>query len=320
MMNLVPVGVDIAKLKFDVAVQLPNQKYKTKKFANTPAGCREFLNWLARFGHCHVCMEATGCYSTELATLLADNGCCVSLENPARIHAFANTELTRNKTDKSDAALIARYCALYQPAPWHPAPLSERQLTALVRHLRNLEEMRQMEMNRLEAADEVIVPSLNEHVTMLDELIEETRNKINRHIDDNPDLKRDRELLKSIPGIGDMLSVSLLAFAGNLRRFSNSKALVAYAGLNPRRCESGMWKGKSRLSKVGHAELRSALYMPAVVAGRCNKVVKNLMERLAARGKTGKERVCAGMRKLLQLAYGVVKSGHEFNAEIPLAG
>lgn len=319
-MNPVHVGVDIAKLKFDVAVLLPNQKYKTKKFANTPVGCREFLNWLARFEPCHVCMEATGGYSTELATLLADNGCCVSLENPARIHAFANTELTRNKTDKSDAALIARYCALHHPAPWYPAPLSERQLTALVRHLRNLEEMRQMEINRLEAADDVIVPSLNEHVAMLDELIEETRRKINRHIDDNPDLKRDRELLKSIPGIGEMLSMSLLAFAGNLRRFSNSKALVAYAGLNPRRCESGLWKGKSRLSKVGHAELRSALYMPAVVAGRCNDVVKSLMERLAARGKTGKERVCAGMRKLLQLAYGVVKSGREFNAEIPLAG
>lgn len=116
-MSLVPVGVDIAKHKFDVAVLLPNQKYKTKKFSNTPAGCREFLNWLTRFGDCHVCMEATGCYSTELATLLADNGCCVSLENPARIHAFGNTELTRNKTDKSDAALIARYCALHQPAP-----------------------------------------------------------------------------------------------------------------------------------------------------------------------------------------------------------
>jgi len=78
-----------------------------------------------------------------------------------------------------------------------------------------------------------------------------------------------------------MLSVSLLAFAGNLRRFSDSKALVAYAGLNPRRSESGMWKGKSRLSKVGHAELRSVLYMPAIVAGRCNEVVKKLMERLA---------------------------------------
>ncbi|MDK9583300.1 IS110 family transposase, partial [Lelliottia wanjuensis] len=103
MMELIPVGVDIAKLKFDVAVLLPNQKYKTKKFPNTSAGCREFLSWLARFGDCHVCMEATGCYSTELATLLADNGCCVSLENPARIHAFGNTELTRNKTDKSDA-------------------------------------------------------------------------------------------------------------------------------------------------------------------------------------------------------------------------
>jgi transposase len=176
-------------------------------------------------------MEATGGYSTELATLLADNGCCVSLENPARIHAFANTELTRNKTDKkrcgADCTLL-RACIIPLPG----IPFAERQLTALVRHLRNLEEMRQMEINRLEAADDVIVPSLNEHVAMLDELIEETRRKINRHIDDNPGPEAGSELLKSIPGIGEMLSVSLLAFAGNLRRFSNSKALVAYAGLN----------------------------------------------------------------------------------------
>lgn len=318
-MNLIPVGVDIAKAKFDVAVLLPSQKYKTKKFANTPAGCREFMAWLVRFGDCHVCMEATGCYSTELATSLADNGWSVSLENPARIHAFGETELTRNKTDKSDAALIARYCALYQPAQWFPAPLYERQLTALVRHLNNLEEMRQMEENRLEGAEEVILASLNEHIATLDGLIEETKKKISRHIDDNPDLKRDKALLKSIPGVGDMLSASLLAFAGNLRRFSNSKALVAYAGLNPRRCESGLWKGKSRISKVGHAELRSALYMPAIVAGRYNEVVKRLMVRLSGRGKSGKEQVCAGMRKLLQLAYGVVKSGRMFDAEIPLA-
>lgn len=319
-MTLIPVGVDIAKLKFDVAVLLPNQKYKTKKFANTPAGCREFIHWLARFADCHVCMEATGSYSTELATALSDGGYHVSLENPARIHAFSQTELTRNKTDKSDAALIARYCALYQPAQWHPAPLSQRQLTALVRHLKNLEEMRQMEENRLEGADAVISGSLKEHIATLDVLIKETRKKIRQHIDDDPDLKKDKALLESIPGVGDVLSTSLLAFAGNLRRFSSSKALVAYAGLNPRRCESGMWKGKSRLSKVGSGELRSVLYMPAVVAGRCNEVVKDLMSRLASRGKTGKERVCAGMRKLLQLAYGVVKSGRAFNAEIPLAG
>ncbi len=319
-MNLIPVGVDIAKAKFDVAVLLPTGKYKTKKFANTSAGHREFMSWLMRFGDCHVCMEATGCYSTELATSLADNGWHVSLENPARIHAFGQTELTRNKTDKSDAALIARYCALHQPPPWFPAPLCERQLTALARYLKNLEEMRQMEENRLEGADEVILPSLNEHIATLDALIEETKKKISRHIDNNPDLKRDKALLKSIPGVGDMLSASLLAFAGNLRRFSNSKALVAYAGLNPQRRESGLWKGKSRISKVGHGELRSALYMPAVVAGRYNMVVKNLMVRLAKRGKSGKEQVCAGMRKLLQLAYGVVKSGRMFDAKIPLAG
>lgn len=319
-MNRTPVGVDIAKLKFDAAVLLPNQKYKTKTFSNTHSGHREFMTWLNRFDDCHICMEATGCYSTELATLLADSAYHVSLENPARIHAFASTELTRNKTDKGDAALIARYCALYQPAPWFPAPLSERQLTALVRYLKNLEEMRQMELNRLEGADEVIIASLNEHIAALDELIAETKRKIRQHINDNPDLKRDSDLLKSIPGVGEMLSASLLAYAGDLRRFSSSKALVAYAGLNPRRCESGLWKGKSRLSKVGHRELRSALYMPSLVASKHNAVVKSLTERLGKRGKSGKERLCAAMRKLLQLAYGVVKSGREFNAEIPLAG
>lgn len=318
-MNNVPVGVDIAKHKFDVAALLPNQKYKTKTFLNTPSGCQEFLNWLTRFTQCHVCMEATGCYSTALATLLADSGYEVSLENPARIHAFSQAELSRNKTDKSDAALIARYCHLHQPKPWFPAPLSERQLTSLVRHLKNLGEMRQMEANRLEGADELIISSLQEHIAVLDELIKETKQKINQHIDDNPDLKRDKTLLESIPGVGGLLSVSLLAFAGDLRRFNNSKALVAYAGLNPRRCESGMWKGKSRLSKVGHAELRCALYMPTLAASRHNTVVKALMDRLAARGKSGKEQVCAGMRKLLQLAYGVVKSGQIFDAAIPLA-
>ncbi len=319
-MSATSVGIDIAKNKFDVAVLLHNQKYKTKTFPNTPSGFVKFMDWLRPFGDCHLCLEATGSYGTDLATALADKGHIVSVENPARIHAYARLELSRNKTDKSDAALIARYCARHQPERWYPAPLSQRQLAALVRHLKNLEEMRQMEANRRETADDVIVTSLNEHIVMLDELIEETKRKIRQHIDDDPDLKHDAALLKSIPGIGGMLSACLLAYAGDLRRFTSSKALVAWAGLNPRRCESGLMKGKSRISKLGHAALRSALYMPALVAGRYNVVVHGLMERMAVRGKTGKERVCAAMRKLLQLAYGVVKSGRMFRAEIPLAG
>ncbi|WP_409529738.1 transposase [Serratia sp. PL7] len=144
------VGVDIAKHKFDfdVAVPLDNQKYKTKKFANTPSGYREFAAWLSRFGDCHVCMEATGSYSTELATYLADNNYHVSLMNPACIHSFGNTELARNKTDKSDAATTVRYCTLHQPDPWFPAPLSEPVDRVLVRYLKNPEAMRQMEENR----------------------------------------------------------------------------------------------------------------------------------------------------------------------------
>lgn len=313
------VGIDIAKLKFDVAVWLGSTKYKTKAFPNNSSGFKALSIWLKPYPLCHMCLEATGVYGSALATYLYDSGFTVSIVNPAQINAFGKSELIRNKTDKLDSKLIARYCASQNPPGWKPAPLSERQLLALVRHLNNLTGMLLMEENRLSVADEVVHPSIIEIINALRLQISETKAKIENHIDSNHDLKKNRKLLESIPGIGAILSATLLAYIGDGAKFSSSNQLVAFSGLNPQLRESGLMKGRTRISKRGSPELRRALYMPALSAISCNHVVKALWERLVLRGKGGKVGICAAMRKLLQLAYGVLKSGLPFDEKIPLA-
>jgi len=317
MPDKIVVGIDIAKLKFDVAIWLGSTQYKTKAFTNNHNGFKELSSWLNPYIQCHICLEATGIYGIPLATYLSENKFTVSIVNPAQIHAFGKSELIRNKTDKLDAKLIARYCASQTPPEWKPAPLSERQLLALVRHLNNLTELLLGEENRLSVADEVVRPSILEIIKALKLQISEIKSKIKNHIDDDPELKKNNKLLESIPGIGAILSATLLAYIGDGSRFSNSNQLVAYSGLNPQLRESGSMKGRTHISKQGSSALRKALYMPALTAITHNRVVKALWERLQARGKGGKVGICAAMRKLLQLAYGVLKSGVPFDEKIP---
>ena len=192
MQTRMPVGIDVASGKFDVAVWKGDTSYKTKVFPNTPKGFIALKKWLEPFGCCHICMEATGAYSEPLATFLHDEGYDVSVENPARIRRFGQAELSRNKTDKDDARMIARYCKLHGPSLWQPAPLNERRLKALVKRLTNLQEMRQMEENRLEVSDAVVQPSIRVVIAALDAQIDETKRAINDHIDNDPGLNKHR--------------------------------------------------------------------------------------------------------------------------------
>jgi transposase len=311
------VGIDIASQKFDVAV-LSEDHVKNKIFPNSVSGFTALVSWLQPYECVHICMEATGAYSTPLATFLHESRIAVSVENPARIHAFAQSELTRNKTDKSDARMIARYCRLYQPPLWAPAPLCIRQLLALMTRLDSLKEMLRMEQNRMLTADAIITASLQENIDSLSLQIFHIQHSVKEHIDANSELRESKTLLKSIPGVGDLLSCIFLAYVGDISKFSNNKKLVAWAGLNPMQQESGLWKGRSKISKKGNAGLRKALYMPAVAALTHNPVLIQLRNRLKVKGKSGKSIVCAGMKKLLQIMYGVLKSGIPFDARIPL--
>jgi transposase len=325
------VGIDVAKRKLDVALLDERDKVKSRVFPNDAGGHAALLKWLGERGatqqDTHVCLEATGPYSEAPALALADAGWRVSVVNPAQPKKFAESILLRNKTDRTDANLLARFCQKLQPAPWQPPSPQHRKLRALVDRLQALKDMRQQESNRLEAiADVSARKSIEEHLVWLDARISELEQQIDDHIDpggsnaggaadaDASKLKQDAELIASIPGLGRTTAAKILAYLGDLRRFESAKALAAFVGVTPQRAESGSsLQGRSRISRIGHAHVRQALFMPALVACRYNPVIKAFRDRLTAAGKPKKAAVIAAMHKLLHIIYGVVRSGQPFD-------
>lgn len=309
------LGIDMAKLKFDAAL-LIGGKLKHKSCKNSPEGFETLSQWLRKQGvdRLHACLEATGSYGDELALHLHDAGHTVSIVNPARIKGFAQSELLRTKNDKMDACLIARFCLAMHPEPWEPPAPEIRALQARVRRVDALIGMRTQEINRLGTAPTTVEPSIREHIAYLDEQIEKIRQQIARHIESNPDLRSKRDLLGSIPGIGQATIAALLAEINIFERCDEVRKVVAFIGLAPKERLSGTSiKGKPRLCKIGHARLRKALYMPALVSIRYNPVVVDFYRRLKSKGKNGKVIVCAIMRKLVHIIFGILKSGKPFD-------
>lgn len=322
-MTTSPLGIDISKLKFDACLIRAGGKLRHKVFPNTPAGFAQLSAWLSKHkvGHAHACLEATGAYGEALTTYLHDAGHEVSVVNPAQIKAYAQSRLARAKTDKADSALIAQFCAERRPPRWSPPPREVRELRALARRLDALAEMRGMEANRLEvAATEAVRESLSEHLAFLDAEIARTEGLIRSHIDSRPGLRAQRDLLLTIPGIGETTAAKLLSEIMDVKLYESARQLAAFAGLAPRVHESGSSvRRKARLSKAGAPRLRKALYFPAVVAIRHNPYIKDLSDRMRGRGKCPMQVIGAAMRKLVHLAYGVLKSGKPFNPEMKTA-
>lgn len=308
------LGIDIAKEKIEVAL-LVSDKVKNKSFKNSGDGFEGLAFWLKKLGieRVHACLEATGNYGEDLAIFLHEAGHTVSIINPARIKGFAQSELVRTKTDKIDAGVIARFCVAMKPEPWGPPSPEIRALRALVRRADSLIVMLTQEKNRLGTAHESILPLIKEHIAYLEKENKKIRDQIADLIDRDPELKRKKDLLASIPGIGKATIAILLAELDDLRKFRHVRELVAFIGLAPRETLSGSSiKGKPRLCKTGHARLRKALYMPALVSIRYNLMIA-FYERLREKGKNGKVIVCAIMRKLVHIIFGVLKSGKKYD-------
>lgn len=317
-MNLFPLGIDISKAKFDVALILDTGKLRHKVFPNTTAGYQQLSAWLSKHQvqHIHACMEATGTYSGALAVYLYAAGHRVSVINPAIIKAFAASQMSRTKSDKTDAGLIARYCHKNQPSAWTPPAREISELQALLRRLDVLIEIRQQESNRLDAAINAasVKESVEDHIYYLDQQIAQTQSRIKDHIDRHPSLKQQRDLLNSIPGIGELTAAKLLAEIVDINQYSSARQVAAFAGLVPRHHQSGTSvRGKPRLCKVGAARLRKALYFPAIVATQHNPLIKAMSNRLRERGKCPMVIIGAAMRKLIHIAYGVLKAGKPFD-------
>jgi len=314
------LGIDISKLKFNVCLIKQNSKLKHKVFPNTASGFEQLLDWLLRQGihRVHACLEATGTYGEAVALFLHQADQIVSVINPAAIKAFAGSRLSRTKTDRVDAELIARFCLAQAPSAWTPLPTEVRELQALVRRLESLIEMRVMEENRLSSGItvDVVRALVEELLRHLNTQIKRTEKLIREHINLHPGLKRQSELLDSIPGIAETTAAALLSEITDITQYRSARQVAAYAGLVPRERQSGSSvRGRTRLSKIGNARLRRALYFPAITALRCSPFFQAWAEGLQKRGKSKMSVICAVMRKLVHLAYGVLKSGQPFDPE-----
>lgn len=316
------LGIDVSKSKLDITL-LINGKGKSKVVQNTADGHRALLEWLEKakvsLPALHVCMEATGVYYEAVAIMLHAAGCKVSVVNPACIKGFGHSENIRNKNDEIDAGLIARYCLVMNPAPWTPPPLEQRQLRAWTMRVQALKDIRQQEANRLEAhavsGMEEVVANVNVHLAWLDAEIKKLEKEINDHIDRHPPLKRDAELIASIPGVAMTTVARVLGHIGDIRRFENAKAFAAFLGVTPKQRTSGSSvKGRTVISKTGNSSLRAALFMPSMSARRYNPIVREFADRLLAKGMAKKAVIGAVTHKLTHLIYGVIHSGKPFDA------
>jgi len=314
------LGIDISKATFDVALLRDAQacKPKTRKFDNRPAGFQALLRWLVKHDapQVHAVMEATGAYGDALAEFLHDAGQTVSVVNPAQIKAFGQVELQRNKTDAADAALIARFGLRQQPAPWTPPAPEVRELQALMRHLDDLIGQRTQVSNRLTEGrlTPAVEKSWQQVLATLETQIAAIKEQVEAHFAQHPQLKQQRDLLDSIPGIAAETAARLLAEIPHLAELDSARAAAAYSGLTPRRHQSGTSvNAPSRMSKIGNARVRYALYFPAITALRCDPSFQQLAARLAAKGKHKLQIIGAAMHKLVRLAYGVLKNQQAYD-------
>ena len=310
------LGLDIAKDTFEACLLLEKRSARGS-FANTRAGYTKLDHWLKKrkVEHVHACLEATGRYGEGVAEHLHAAGHTVSVINPARLKAFGQATLTRTKTDQTDAALLAEFCRRQQPTAWTPPVAEQRELRALVRRRESLLQLRQQEVNRLKSGEDspAVCQSLTAVVAFLDEQIVQVDQAIGQQVASHPDLQRQCALVDSIPGIGPTTAAAVIGEI-DFGAYASARQVAAQAGLTPRQRQSGTSvHGRPRISKQGSSQLRKILFFPAIVAMRHNPVIRDFAKRLAERGKAKMAIVCACMRKLLHLIYGVLKTSVPFD-------
>lgn len=328
-MNQFYCGIDIAKdtAVFSLVDSSGEAMTKSVTFSNKSKGFLEAIRWIRKFVkpfkpfHINVTMEATGVYYLSLAKFFTkQKGITVAVVNPAQIKAFGDASLVRTKTDGVDAFVIARFSQAMRPNEWTPPKPHEEQMLNMVRHVDTIKEMIQAERNRLHHLEIVgestsdVQKSIKKHIRFLEKQVGELNSGLKKLIKRHPETDEDIKRLCSIPGIGEVTAFSLLTEIGDVSRFHSVKQLVAHAGLAPKEHSSGTSvKGKSMICKRGSRKLRKALYMPAMVAIRHNPVIRAFYERLVAAGKKKKLALIACMRKLLHIAYGVLKNKKMFD-------
>lgn len=311
------VGVDIAKDKFDSALEI-NKHYKHAVFSNNKQGYKAFLKWLEHYTISPwVCMEATGHYSEGLADFLMEKGIRVSVVNPFQIKSFAKATLTRNKNDTLDAKIIAQFCQRMEPRLYQTSSAEQKELRELTKVLDMLKAQVIQLTNQLHSLKgQAAQNSVKKMIEKLEQEIKAIQQKIDELIKSNQQLKEKFELLLSIKGIGKLTAYQILARMPEVQCFQTAKQFAAYMGITPKQHQSGSFVGKTTISRLGDSRLRKALYMAALVAKRYNKYLLPFVNKLQTKGKTPKTIICAVMRKLAHIIFGVLKNKQAFNENL----
>ncbi len=305
----VVVGVDISKARLDCATWPRAQSWSHDHSA---AGIGELVGRVRQVGAHLVVLEATGGLEIELAAELSRAGIAVAVVNPRQTLRFAQALGILAKTDRVDADVLARFGAM---TGLQPRPLKDEALQALdevLNRRRQTVEMLVMERQRLVQARQARVKThLTAHIRWLEKTLESFDDELRQRIEQSPVWKAKDDLLKSVKGIGDVNSATLIAELPELGRL-NRKQIAALVGVAPFAHDSGQMRGKRRIWG-GRASVRHALYMAAHSARRYNPQIKALGDRLTAAGKPPKVVLVACMRKLLIILNTILRTGQPWN-------
>ncbi len=297
------VGIDVAKDHLDVHI-LQGASFRC---ANTPGARPSLLEKLPPPGTCLIVVEATGRYEHTLVCELAAAGHAVSVVNPRQVRDYAKALGLLAKTDQLDACVIARFAQHVQPRPVAQTHEKQAQLDELVTRRRQLVEHRTAEFNRRAmSVNKEVRHSIQHFIDTIHKDLQRIDREILQLVQSDDDWRPRYELLKSVPGVGDVTAATLVAELPELGHL-NRQEIAALVGVAPMNHDSGQFRGQRRI-RGGRRSLRAALYMAALVGTRHNPVLKEFYQRLKAQGKKSKVALTACIRKLLVILNTMVKN------------
>lgn len=296
------LGIDVAKAKLDVASEPPGW---TTTIPNTEAGLRTLVPQVQARAPERIVVEATGGYERPLVRALLEVGLPVVVVNPRQVRDFAKATGQLAKTDTLDAQVLALFAARVQP-PVRPQPeAATTELAALLARRRQLIEMLTAERHRLSKAAAPLRPGIQAHITWLTQQVTTLDDDLTQRIRLSPEWQAQTDRLQSVPGVGPILSRTLVAELAELGTLTR-RQIAALVGVAPLNRDSGTLRGP-RTCWGGRAPVRTALYMATLVATRCNPVIRHTYQQLCARGKKRKVALVACMRKLLTILNAMLK-------------
>lgn len=296
------IGIDVAQAQLDIACRPTSARWTVPY---TTSGIGRLVRRLRCLRPALIVLEATGGLELNVASELAAAALPVAVVNPRQVRNFAKATGQLAKTDALDAAVLAQFAEAVRPLARPLPDEATRQLEALVNRRRQLLSMLTAEQNRRSRAPRDMQEEIQRHIEWLEQRVADLERTLGQQIQHSPIWREQDDLLQSVPGIGPIVSRTMLAELQELGTL-NRRAIAALVGVAPLNRDSGAWRGKRRI-EGGRGHVRAVLYMAAVTAARCNPVIRSFYQRLRAAGKTVKVALTACMRKLLTILNAMIK-------------